>query len=322
MALPEKIAVVIATHKRDQALERCLSSVLPLLQQPEDLIFVDNGSGQNLGTWASTRFPSTTKVTLDRNFLYCGGYNAGIKIAMERGYEFALILNADTEVTNPEFLAELLKAAKRWPRAAFVGPLVYWRSEHVVQKTCLQFPNVLKNVLIWLPWRIARKYFDKEGEVELLNGVCVLCRISALREIGLMDEIFGGYVEDADWSWRAQKRGWKSVFAPVPSIIHHEESVGYEPYSMKTFLAKRNTVLWYLKTGWRTSAFLYALAALGFAWIRMISVTSRDERRKHRYFVNRLYRAYLGLLSGQTPGGWFGPPLGAWTDNAVITNRS
>jgi GT2 family glycosyltransferase len=325
MASSERFAAVVTTHKHEPMLERCLGSIQPLLRQPEDLIFVNNGSTDDTGRWAHSRFPGITVVSLDRNRLFCGGYNAGIRVAMEKGYDFVLILNADTEVMNPGFLTELLAAADRWPRSAFIGPLVYWKSENVVQKTCLQFPRIVRNMLIWLPWRIARNRFEKqpsaETEVEFLNGVCVLCRVSALREIGLMDEIFGGYVEDADWSWRAREKGWKSVFAPVPSVIHHEEPIGYEPYSIKTFLLKRNTVLWYLKIGWRTSAFAYALAAMGLAWARMILETSKNDRRKHRCFVDNLYKTYRGLLRGDGLGAWFGPPLDSWPGKVTANDR-
>jgi len=41
-----------------------------------------------------------------------------------------------------DFLTGLLAAARRWPRAAFIGPLVYFRSHGVIQKTWLRFPNV------------------------------------------------------------------------------------------------------------------------------------------------------------------------------------
>jgi N-acetylglucosaminyl-diphospho-decaprenol L-rhamnosyltransferase len=321
----ERTVIVIATHRYDQTLERCLSSIQPLLREPRDLIFVDNGSGQNLNVWAAALFPGIATVSLDQNRLFCGGYNAGIRVATERGCDFVLIMNADTEVISEKLLGELLEAARRWPRAAFIGPRVYFRSTQYIQKTCLRFPNIWRNMLIWLPWRIARGYFqtqpNSECEVEFLNGVCVLCRVSALREIGLMDETFGGYVEDADWSWRAREKGWKSVFAPVPSVIHHEEPIGYEPYSIKTFLLKRNTVLWYLKIGWRRSAFAYALAAMGLAWARMILETSKNDRRKHRCFVDNLYKTYRGLLRGDGLGAWFGPPLDSWPGKVTANDR-
>ena len=311
-----QVAVVVATHKKYSTLVRCLQSLRSILASPLDLIFVDNGSDEKLYERVQMQFPEITVIQLSENRYFCGGYNAGIRVAMERGYDFVLIVNADTEVVNLGFLPELLKTAQRWPRAAFIGPLVYFRSQEVVQKTCLEFPRVLRSAAIWLPWRLFPQYFlqqpKEETAVEFLNGICVLCRISALREIGLMDENMGGYVEDADWAWRAKQKGWVSVFAPVPSIAHHEAPSGYEPYSLKSFLLKRNTVYWFLKISRRYSAWSYAQASIVLAIARLLTVRSAYERQKHRYFLRRLTRAFKGLLRGEPLGEWYGPPLGLW----------
>jgi GT2 family glycosyltransferase len=128
--------------------------------------------------------------------------------------------------------------------------------------------------------------------------VCILCRCAALREFGLMDEHYGGYVEDADWSWRARQSGWKSVFIPVPSIIHHEEPEGYEYFSFKSFLLKRNTVLWFLKAGYNFSAFLYALTSIGLAVLRAAMPGNNFFGRNHRQFLRYLSRSYRIMLSG------------------------
>jgi GT2 family glycosyltransferase len=311
-----RVGVVVATHKNCSTLDRCLQSLRNMLADPLDLIFVDNGSDEKLYERVQMQFPEITVIRLTENRYFCGGYNAGIRVAVERGYDFVLIVNADTEVVNPEFLPDLLKTAQRWPRAAFIGPLVYFRSQGAVQKTCLEFPRVLRNVTIWLPWRLFPQYFlqqpKEETTVEFLNGICVLCRISALREIGLMDENMGGYVEDADWAWRAKQKGWVSVFAPVPSVVHHETPSGYEPYSLKTFLLKRNTVYWFLKIRSRYSAWSYAQASIVLALARLWTVRCADERKKHRYFLQRLTRVFNGLLRGEPLSEWFGPPLGLW----------
>jgi N-acetylglucosaminyl-diphospho-decaprenol L-rhamnosyltransferase len=318
MTSPERIAIVVCTNRLIDPLERCLSGLQSLSERPEDLIFVDNGSMESLNVWIAERFPKITNIRLSENRFFCGGYNAGIRAAIDRRYDFVLIVNADTEVVNPGFLTELLKTAQRWPSAAFVGPLVYFRSNGVVQKTCLQFPQVLRNAAIWLPCRLTREYFQQQPEeettVEFLNGICVLCRVCALREIGLMDENFGGYVEDADWAWRARKKGWVSVFTPVPSVIHHEELVGYNHYSMKSFLLKRNTVLWLLKIGQRKSAIAYVLSSISLTWIRMMLEHSKGKRKRYQYFLKKLYRAYQGLLRNEKLEEWFGPPLGSWNN--------
>jgi GT2 family glycosyltransferase len=318
-----RVAVVVAAHNGLSILDQCIQGFQNILMDPFDFIFVDNGSIENLKGWAEEKFPGITVIRLSENRLFCSGYNAGIQLGIERGYEFVLIVNADTEVVNPGFLAELIEASRRWPRAAFIGPLVYFRSKEVIQKTCLQFPRVLRSAAIWLPWRLAQHYFQQqpswETTVEFLNGICVLCRVAALREVGLMDDIFGGYVEDADWAWRAREKGWLSVFVPIPSVIHHEEAVGYEPYSLKTFLLKRNTVLWFLKTGQRTSALTYGKLSIGLAWIRMRLARSEEEKKKYQYFLKVLRRAYKGLLQGEKWGEWFGPPLGSWNNDDDLT---
>ncbi|MCX5919578.1 MAG: glycosyltransferase family 2 protein [Deltaproteobacteria bacterium] len=318
MKTPERTAVVICAHQRVISLERCMNGFLAIAGDPQDLILVDNGSRDELSGWIARQYPGVTVVRLAENRLFCGGYNAGIRVAIDRGYDFVLISNADTEVVNSGFLQELIKAARRWPRGAFFGPQVFLRSFDVIQKTCLQFPKVFRNAWLWLPWRVARRYFEEqvqeEAAVEFLNGVCVLCRVKAVKEIGLMDENMGGYVEDADWAWRAQKKGWSSVFIPVPSIVHHENSNGYEPYSLKTFLLKRNTVYWYLKIGRRASALSYARASQFIAMVRFYLANNGEEKNMHRYFLEKLATCFSGLLSNQALGEWFGPPLGPWRE--------
>jgi N-acetylglucosaminyl-diphospho-decaprenol L-rhamnosyltransferase len=291
-----RTAVIVAAHRWYYPLYRCIESLCNILPSPEDLIFVDNGSAEKLCIWAKDRFPGITVLRLDENTLFTGGYNRGLACAIDRGYEYALIVNADTQARNPAFIGELQEAAKRWPRAAFIGPLVYYRSPACIQKTSLIFPSILKYLLVWLPfrlvpWIVSRQQLT-ESEVDYLNGVCVLCRVSALKELGLMDGTFGGYMEDADWSWRAREMGWTSVFTPIPSIVHFEEKNGYEEHSLKTFLGRRNTVLWFLKRGQRKSAKAYATFSTLICLIRHLAHGSDETQHSFR----RLVKTYAGLL--------------------------
>jgi len=294
-------------------LPECLAGFRRMAATAENVVFVDNGSPDGIGEQISMSVPGMTCLRLDRNLYFCGGYNTGIRYALDKGYDFVLLVNADAEVVNPDFVNELLRASVRWPRAAFLGPLVELRVRGNTQRTCLQYPSLWRQVVAWPASRLFPQYYRKqpahETEVEFLNGVCVLCRCSALRDIGLMDETFAGYVEDADWAWRAKSSGWSSVFVPCPSIIHHEEPVGYEQYSLKTFLLKRNTVLWFLKADRRHSATAYAWCSLGLARLRALSAIDPRKRALHLTFLNRLRRAYAGLLRGEAMGSWFGPPL-------------
>ncbi|MBN1570672.1 MAG: glycosyltransferase family 2 protein [Acidobacteria bacterium] len=304
MKLLKRTAVVVSAHRPYATIELCLQGFRSIVEREEDLIFVNNGSSPSLDRLVSEKFRGITLVNMDENRLFCAGYNAGIRTALAANYDFILIANADTEVANPDFINELLSAADRWPKAAFLGPLVYYRDRNTTQNTRFSFPSVMRNVTTWIPWRILpalrRRHRLQETQVDYLNGVCVLCRSSALREFGLMDEDYGGYVEDADWSWRAMKSGWISVFIPVPGIIHHEEQQGYGHSSFKSFLLKRNTVLWYLKAGYKFSAFLYALASLCLAALRLLRSGSSSTGKEHRQFCKNLNRSYRSMLFGSS----------------------
>jgi GT2 family glycosyltransferase len=299
-----RTAIIVAAHRWYYPLYRCIESLRNSLADAEDLIFVDNGSSEMLCNWARERFPGITVLRLEENSLFTGGYNRGLERAIDRGYEYALMVNADTQVHNPAFIGELQEAAERWPRAAFIGPLVYYRSSQCIQKTTLFFPDILKYSLVWLPFRffprlVSRQHLT-ESEGEYLNGVCVLCRVSALKELGLMDESFGGYMEDADWSWRAREMGWKSVFTPVPGIVHFEEKNGYEEHSSKTFMARRNTVLWFLKRGQRNSANAYAILSILLCVIRHLVHRNGES---HHSFRRRL-KTYVDLLRHEPVSAW------------------
>ena len=139
----------------------------------------------------------------------------------------------------------------------------------------------------------------------------MLCRLDALREIGLLDETMGGYMEDGDWAWRAKQRGWTSIYTPVPSIIHHQPEAGYEHYSTKCFMLRRNTIYWHQKRGARVEAALYGLSARLLAtWRSAVAwVSRRPDRNEYLAYARRLRRVDRGIRSNSPLADWFGPPL-------------
>lgn len=311
----QRVAVVVATHDYCYPMEKCLAGFAAQLQSPADVILVDNGSQGKVSRWAEEHAPHVTTLVRAANGFFCGGYNEGLRHAIAAGYDFALIVNADTEVSNPRLVEQLLEVARRHPRAAFIGPQVYLREPGKVQNTVLEYPSFLRSAWSFVRFKFLRgvpaRSDDREREVEFLNGVCVLCRISALREIGLLDEAMGGYVEDTDWSWRARALGWKSVYTPLPSIIHHQPEAGYEHYSMKCFMLRRNTIYWHRKRGARLEAALYGWSARAVAWWRAVRAALAGRRDRDRFvaFARRLATVDRGIRRGLPLGEWFGPPF-------------
>ncbi|MFC1596254.1 glycosyltransferase family 2 protein [Candidatus Margulisiibacteriota bacterium] len=58
-------------------------------------------------------------------------------------------------------------------------------------------------------------------EVDWLSGACLLVPKSVIDRVGLLDEDFFMYWEDADWCKRIKDAGYKIVWLPTAEIYHH-----------------------------------------------------------------------------------------------------
>jgi len=67
-----------------------------------------------------------------------------------------------------------------------------------------------------------RVYWDSERvrEVDWVSGACLLVRRKAIEDVGLLDESFFMYYEDADWCYRMRKGGWKYKSSFFAEITH------------------------------------------------------------------------------------------------------
>lgn len=309
------VAVVIASHKYCYPLERCIEGHCQQMRNSGDVIFVDNGSGGELAGWINEYYPDITLLERESNGYFCGGYNTGIQYAIDNNYDYVLIVNADTEVINTAYINAMVNVASMYEDAAFIGPKVYFGDENTVQNTVLEYPWIWRYMFNWVSRLIFKPNFSeslkREEYVDFLNGVCVLCRVSALKEVGLMDDVMGGYVEDTDWSWRARKKGWLSLYAPLPSIIHHQEKSEYRNYTLKSFMLRRNHVYWHMKNKRLFQALAFAFFSMFLAIIRLfLSWLTRNNVEQHVKYVRSYFIVCKNLLSKKKVGAWFGPPIG------------
>jgi len=55
-------------------------------------------------------------------------------------------------------------------------------------------------------------------------GACLLIRLAAIDDAGLMDERFFMYGEDLDWCYRIKAKGWRVRYEPGVRILHYKGS--------------------------------------------------------------------------------------------------
>jgi hypothetical protein len=304
------VGIVIVHYRQPELLLRCLESLRSLDYREVHTIVVESAGDPAEAARLQAQAPGVDWIVCEENVGYTGGNNLGIQQALERGCEYILLLNADTESIAPDFLARLVRFLELNPRVAMAGPRVYLRRSGQVQNTVLRYPSFVRQVVDWFGFRLFPNRYERSADAvraaEMLNGVCVLLRAEALREVGLFDPRFFMYVEDADLGFRLRRAGWRIAYVPVDSIIHHQKETGYELEGQVSLLLRRNAVYFLRKHNRRMEAWALAFANLGLALARACGTASGGQFRRRLRFARALWQefrsALLAPVQSQGPG--------------------
>ena len=216
---PHVVLLILTWNRRDDVL-RCVASLPRLTYGNVTPVVIDNASQDDTVAALRARHPQLTVLENRHNLGYAGGNNAGIRWALERGADYVQLINSDTEVT-PELTAELVRVAESDPRIAVVG----------CRNLLMEDPTRLWGAYSTLTYGPFLVRSDGAGaadeprwqamrDVDAVIGNGYLWRRAALERIGLLDEALFGYHEDVDWCMRAQRAGWRVVYAGSAAIIH------------------------------------------------------------------------------------------------------
>jgi len=219
---PERVLVIILTWNARTETESCVESVLQLDHDRFDVLVIDNDSHDDTVEALQTRFGD--RILLHRNpsnLLFAGGMNVGLQYALTHGYDAVLMLNNDVLV-DPGMLRELLAVLRSGDDIAAVGPKIYYIQPHDV----LWCVGGIMN--LWWGWPRHRGLRQKDAPqyddvcaVDYLTGAAILFRRQALERVGLLDEGYRMYAEDADWAFRARRQGYRLLVVPQARMWHH-----------------------------------------------------------------------------------------------------
>jgi len=82
--------------------------------------------------------------------------------------------------------------------------------------------------------------YEKIEEIFFPPGCGAMYRRRVLDEIGLFDEDFFAYADDAEIGIRARLAGWKALFVPKAILYHKNSGTGGQYSPFKAFYVERN----------------------------------------------------------------------------------
>lgn len=226
------LSIGIVTFQTREFLRECLISIhqFNISKGECEITVVDNASTDGTVEMIKGGFPQVCVIENLKNRGFSASMNQALRIAHGR---FLLLLNPDTLVF-PDSLDQLIHFMEQHPEVGICGPKVL-NPDGTLQKPCRRGES--------RPWAVI-SYFtglsrlfpksklfgeyllsyldeDETHEVAGVSGSCMLIRREVIDQIGLLDERFFAYQEDADYCFRARQAGWKVFYVPTAKIIHY-----------------------------------------------------------------------------------------------------
>ncbi|PYQ23658.1 MAG: glycosyltransferase family 2 protein [Acidobacteria bacterium] len=217
---------------------------------------------------------------------------------------YVLLLNNDAEA-SASLARELVAAAEADPRVGMVAAKVldHRRRDLIDTTGHLLYPDGLNRGRGRL--EVDRGQYDACSTALFPGGAAGLYRRAMLDEIGLFDESFFLYGDDADLGLRGRIAGWGCAFAPRAVAYHHYSRTSGAYSSLKAFYVERNRV-WVLLKVFPWSLVLlspaYTLARLALAAVGVVSGRGAASRLARDRGVAHLavltVKAYAAALRG------------------------
>lgn len=255
-----KISIVILNWNGYKDTLECLKSIrkLQIREFELELVVVDNASAdKSIEKIMGNKLNKDVKVIGNiENLGFAGGNNVGMKYAIEKGADFILVLNNDTTVKN-NLIVELLDAAERHKDAGILTPLIYFYPGFEFHKE--RYTKTDAGHVIWaaggmIDWDnvLASNFgvddtdigqYITEYERDFATGACMFIRREVIEQIGYFDEKYFLYLEDADYSVRAKRAGWKVIFVPEARIWHKVSQSSSIGGDLNDYFISRNRLL-------------------------------------------------------------------------------
>lgn len=188
---------------------------------------------------------------------YGCGHNVALRLAMEAGSRYHLVVNPDVWF-GAEVIPALWRQMEEDESIAQIMPKVlYLNGTTQCLAKLLPTPFDLFSRFFLPPGVIAKRNdrfelkhsgYDKIMNVPYLSGCFMFLRISALKSEGLFDERFFMYMEDADLTRRLHVNH-KTLFFPSVSIYHRFSRLSYHNWRM-SIVHIVNVLRYFNKWGW------------------------------------------------------------------------
>lgn len=293
-----KVFISLITFNDDKSTRECLDSLEKLNKKNFELavVVIDNASKEKFEAAKEYKNFDLKILTSSENLGFSGGQNLGIKYALDSDADFVLVLNNDV-VVDENLIIELLNAFDE--SIGIVSPKIYFASGFEYHKD--RYKENERSKVFWyaggeIDWKniigkhrgvdeVDKGQYEVKQETEVGTGCCMLVKRKVLESVGIFDEKFFLYYEDADLSVRVRKKGFKILYVPKAVLWHKNAAATGLGSSLQDYYITRNRLVF---------GFRYASARVKLALFKESLKLSLKGRKWQRIGVRDFYLRRFG----------------------------
>jgi len=223
------IPVIILNYNSVSDCRKCISFLKRQRNVKLEIIIVDNCSPKNdcEAVKQLCKAQNCTFIQASSNQGYNAGNNIGLRYAVDKGYEYALIANPDMEFLQTDYLLCL------------VDKLRQDSSVVVVASDIVSLDGLHQNPMLrdgdwhgcfgWLTGLFKKKKADTYDFIDnytenhycsKVSGCCFLIRLDFVQSIGYLDENVFLYCEEAILSRQTEQKGFRMYYLADKQVVH------------------------------------------------------------------------------------------------------
>jgi len=230
-------------------------NVINLLKQIKEIdyvnyecLVVDNNSNDNSIIEIKKNFPKINILQNNENLGGTGGYNSGIRYALQNiSCDYIWLIDNDAEITQTT-LSKLVEVLDKDKGIGIAGSrLVDINNKETTIELGSFFRWDTIGVQPFLRNKIINQFDYDYIETDYVAICSAIVRCSALKETNLMDERYFIFWDDMDWGLQFKKAGYKVVAVPDSIAFHPSFTERGRGIFTDYYYGLRNPLLVYTK---------------------------------------------------------------------------
>lgn len=206
------IAVVICNYNGGDATVKCIEAILNSRDVLCDIYIIDNASTDNSVEQIVERFGDfVTIVQNQKNLGGAGGFGRGLRMAVEKGYSYVMMLDNDAYV-DTDTIRELREYLYKNPDVGIVGAKIMMADDpqRIMDYAKTIDFSVYMEGSKWC-WQLDSEEASLPRECDFVAATASMVRREALLKCGGMDEAHFIYYDDIEMCYRIKLSGFRVV---------------------------------------------------------------------------------------------------------------